>query len=81
MNDFNMFVSKNYPSPIAPTVVVQQGERPVVDSKEAAEMLGVTLNNLRQIVHSGRLAVAKKEGRQNYYSQTDVETLKASRNK
>lgn len=89
-NEFpgNVFVSRNYPPPQhtyeAPSVTVTASESVTVagdyvDSTMAAEMLGITTNNLRQMVHKGRLVPAWKEGRKNMFSHADVVALKDKR--
>lgn len=53
----------------------------LIDSSAAAEMLGVTSNNLRQMVHKGRLTVASKNGRKNMFSRAAVTQLREQRSK
>lgn len=52
----------------------------LIDSATAAEMLGVTTNNLRQMVHKGRLPVADRKGRKNLFSRDAVNQLAQRRN-
>ena len=51
----------------------------VVDSHAAAAILGITLNNLRQMVFKKKLAVAGKAGRRVTFLRADVEALKSAR--
>jgi hypothetical protein len=51
----------------------------VVDSKNAAEMLGITSNNLRQLVWRKILVPVGKEKRKSLFNITDVERVKALR--
>ena len=46
-----------------------------IDAQEAAHVLGVTVNNLRQIVWKKQLAVVKREGRRTFYSLNEVRRL------
>ena len=91
-NEFpgNVFVSRNYPPPMnaeppAPQVTVTGSESvnmsDLIDSTRAAELLGVTTNNLRQMVHKGRLTVAGKDGRKNLFSRAEVTELAGNRSK
>lgn len=87
----NVFVSRNYPppqnvthEPPAPSVTVTASESvsvsgDYVDSATAAEILGVTTNNVRQMVHKGRLVPASKVGRKNLFSHADVVALRDKR--
>lgn len=50
-----------------------------VDSKSAAEILGVTLNNLRQIVHKKQLTVTRRDKRRAYFRSSEVHELKRVR--
>lgn len=47
-----------------------------VDSFDAALMLGVTVNNLRQMVFKKKIAVAGKKGRRATFRREDIEKLK-----
>jgi hypothetical protein len=80
MNEFptNAFVTvgaSSFPEPPAPTITVSD----TVDSLLAAGMLGVTPNNLRQIVHKKQLVPVGKAGRRTIFRRSDVENLAASR--
>ena len=55
---------------------LQEGE---VDSVTVAEMLGVTKNNLRQLVFRKLLAPVSKTKRRSVFLLSDVERVKASR--
>lgn len=86
-NEFpgNVFVARNYPAPQAPTVTYDPPQTVVtdemIDSAKAAEILGITTNNLRQMVHKKRLVVASREGRRSMFRRSDVEALAARRGK
>lgn len=80
-NEFptNVFVAPHAPQ--APTVTVS--ETPsisnVIDSLDAAAILTVTPNNLRQIVHKKQLIPVGKRGRRTLFNRADVEALAAAR--
>ena len=91
-NEFpgNVFVSRNYPPPMnaeppAPQVSVTGSESvnmsDLIDSTRAAELLGVTTNNLRQMVHKGRLVPVSKQGRKNMFARAAVMELRDKRSK
>lgn len=67
----------------APTVTVsEQPAAPisnVIDSLDAAAILTVTPNNLRQIVHKKQLIPVGKRGRRTLFNRADVEALAAAR--
>lgn len=65
------------PAPVATPVAAETGD--VVDSMEAAQLLGVTPNNLRQIVHKKQLSPVGKRGRRTLFTRSSVEALAASR--
>jgi hypothetical protein len=52
-----------------------------VDSVEAAAILGVTANNLRQMVHKGQIIPVGKRGRRTIFNRADVEALRERRSK
>lgn len=52
-----------------------------VDSVEAAGMLGVTANNLRQMVHKRQIVPVGKRGRRTIFNRADVEALRERRQK
>jgi hypothetical protein len=52
----------------------------IVDSIGAAEMLGVTRNNLRQLVYRKILIPVGKEKRRSLFKMADVAQVKAARN-
>jgi hypothetical protein len=52
-----------------------------VDSVEAAAILGVTANNLRQMVHKRQIVPAGKRGRRTIFNRADVEGLAERRRK
>lgn len=52
-----------------------------VDSVEAAAILGVTANNLRQMVHKGQIIPVGKQGRRTIFNRPDVEALRERRSK
>jgi DNA-binding transcriptional MerR regulator len=51
----------------------------VIDSVSAAEFLGITPNNLRQLVHRKLLLPVGKQKRRSLFNKADVERVKASR--
>ena len=51
----------------------------VIDSKNAAEVLGITSNNLRQLVWRKILVPVGKEKRKSLFNIADVERVKALR--
>ena len=54
--------------------------RKLVTSKEVCEILGISVNNLRQITWRGQLKpVVKKAGRLLQYPLVDVEAYKAGK--
>lgn len=59
--------------------VVEQPD--TVDSAEAAAMLGITLNNLRQMVFRKRLVPVGKDGRRSLFAREQVAVLVESRRK
>lgn len=80
-NDFpaNAFVTvgaSSFPEPPAPPTIVVSD---TVDSLLAAGILGVTPNNLRQIVHKKQLIPVGKAGRRTIFRRADVEALAAAR--
>lgn len=51
----------------------------LLSAAEVTDMLGITLNNLRQIQHRKSLTWVSKSGRNVYYRVEDVEAYKAKR--
>ena len=51
----------------------------LVSAAETAEILGITMNNLRQIQHRKTLVWVQKAGRNVYYKREDVINYKAKR--
>ena len=51
----------------------------LVSAAEAAEILGITMNNLRQIQHRKSIQWVQKSGRNVYYKREDVMNYKAKR--
>ena len=49
-----------------------------VTSQEAASILGMNLNHLRQLTFQKKLTVAKREGRRSLYSLTAINEYKES---
>ena len=79
-NEFptNVFVAPHTPDFPAPvTAAAPSGN--TVDSMEAAAILGVTPNNLRQIVHKKQLVPVGKQGRRTIFTRSDVTALAESR--
>ena len=54
-------------------------EEGLISAAETAEMLGITMNNLRQIQHRKTITWVEKSGRNVYYRRTDVEAYLAKR--
>jgi len=54
-------------------------EEGLVSAAETAEMLGITMNNLRQIQHRKTITWVEKSGRNVYYKRDDVEAYKSKR--
>lgn len=84
-NDFptNVFVATY--SQQTPTVAVSEPSvapvpsNNIIDSLDAAAILTVTPNNLRQIVHKKQLIPVGKRGRRTLFNRADVEALAATR--
>jgi phage antirepressor YoqD-like protein len=51
----------------------------LVSAAETAEILGITMNNLRQIQHRKTITWVEKSGRNVYYKREDVEAYKSKR--
>lgn len=51
----------------------------LIDSAVAAEMLGITKNNLRQLVNKKRLHPQGRQNRRSLFAQSDVEALRQTR--
>ena len=51
----------------------------IVDSVYAAELLGITPNNLRQLVHRKLLIPVGKQKRRSLFTLADVQRVKAVR--
>lgn len=51
----------------------------LISAAETAEILGITMNNLRQIQHRKTITWVEKLGRNVYYRREDVEAYKAKR--
>jgi DNA-binding transcriptional MerR regulator len=51
----------------------------VIDSVQAAEILGIKANHLRQLVHKKVLVPVGKEKRRSLFNVTDVERVRAVR--
>lgn len=54
-------------------------EETVISSAEAADILGVTLNNLRQLQNRKRIAWVDKRGRNVYYKLSEILAYKETR--
>lgn len=93
-NEFpgNVFVSRQYPPPQTgdasvsePSVTVTASESvnvgDLIDAATAADILGVKTNNLRQMVHKGRLVPVSKQGRKNMFARAAVMELRDKRSK
>jgi len=51
----------------------------LISAAETAQILGITMNNLRQIQHRKTIAWVEKSGRNVYYKREDVEAYKSKR--
>ena len=51
----------------------------LISAQETADILGITMNNLRQIQHRKTIAWVEKSGRNVYYKRVDVEAYKTKR--
>ena len=51
----------------------------LVSAAETAQILGITMNNLRQIQHRKTIPCVEKSGRNVYYKREDVEAYKSKR--
>jgi phage antirepressor YoqD-like protein len=51
----------------------------LISAAETAEILGITMNNLRQIQHRKTITWVEKSGRNVYYKRDDVEAYKTKR--
>jgi DNA-binding transcriptional MerR regulator len=51
----------------------------VIDSDQAAELLGISKNNLRQLVYRKLLVPVGKQKRRSLFNVEDVEKVKAAR--
>jgi DNA-binding transcriptional MerR regulator len=54
-------------------------EENIIDSHQAAELLGITHNNLRQLVFRKLLVPVGKVKRRSLFNVADVERIKADR--
>lgn len=54
-------------------------EEELVSAAEAAVILGITMNNLRQIQHRQALTWVQKSGRNVFYDKAEVMAYKAKR--
>lgn len=57
---------------------VEEPRLDYVTSQEAASILGMNLNHLRQLTFQKKLTVAKREGRRSLYSLTAINEYKES---
>jgi phage antirepressor YoqD-like protein len=51
----------------------------LISAAETAQILGITMNNLRQIQHRKTITWVEKSGRNVYYKRDDVEAYKTKR--
>jgi excisionase family DNA binding protein len=77
----NVFVTTSAAQPTVtwnaeqPAPVQEPQPSDMITSQQAAILLGVTLNNLRQMVFKKKLVPVGKDGRKNLFSRADVEAL------
>lgn len=69
-----------YPNVTITTTMPNVTANDLVSSEQAAQIIGITLNNLRQLVFKKKLTVARKDGRKTMFYREDVTRLAASRN-
>jgi hypothetical protein len=50
------------------------------NAQQTADLLGITLNNLRQITFRKKISVTERRGRAVYYSAESIELYKARKN-
>lgn len=81
-NDFptNVFVAPANYMP-EPTVTVEPDISDVMDSIEVATYLGITTNNLRQMVFKKKLVPSGKKGRRLVFNKADVVAFAEGRKK
>lgn len=78
VNDMPEWMSEaqSAPQDVAPEQSNQEQEHDrEITAAEAAELLGVKLNNFRQYVHKGKATVIRREGRKTYYSANQISTI------
>ena len=51
----------------------------LIDAATAANILGVNLNHLRQLVFKKKLVVVERQGRKTFYNRTSVVELREKR--
>ncbi len=59
---------------------VEESATDYVTSQEAASLLGMNLNHLRQLTFQKKLHVARREGRRSLYSLTAINEYKEKQN-
>ena len=59
---------------------VEESATDYVTSQEAADLLGMNLNHLRQLTFQKKLTVARREGRRSLYSLTAINEYKEKHN-
>ena len=81
-NDFptNVFVAPADYTP-EPTTTVTPSVSDQMDSVEVASYLGITTNNLRQMVFKKKLVPSGKNGRRLVFNKSDVIAFAEGRNK
>lgn len=66
-------------TPHFPNAEITYAVDDLVDATTAAQILGVTSNNFRQLVFRKKIAVAERRGRRPYFLRDDVSRLRSSR--
>lgn len=51
----------------------------LIDANEAAQILGVTKNNLRQMVFHKKITIAERRGRKTFYDRSAVTVAASAR--
>lgn len=77
----NAFVTVSDAQPPAATESAAVVTDALLNSAQTAEILGITQNNLRQMVHKKKILPVSREGRRSMFSRAEVEDLAKRRGK